>query len=197
VTVTIEPGSMPSGRMDEETSMTTPATDAVPIVPASSLDWLTPPTGWTDTLTTMDGPIFWARLVAHESARIRRYKRPATVVILEVMGLAQLRQLWGAEVAVETLIQVGATITKQIRSSDAAARIGPNQFGVYLPETNEIDAINFVERTRSAIARTLGRKADTITVGIGWASPRNGSLDDAVQLSETRLARDAREAASS
>lgn len=188
---------MPSGRIDEETSTTTPAADAVPIVPASSLDWLTPPTGWTDSLTPMDGPIFWARLVSHESARIRRYKRPATVVVLQVLGLPELRQLWGAEVAVETLIQVGATVSKQIRSSDAAARIGPTQFGVYLPETNEIDAINFVERTRSAIARTLGRKADTITVGIGWASPRNGSLDDAIQLAETRLARDAREAASS
>ena len=195
--MTIEPESMPSGRMDEETSMTTPATDAVPIVSSSSLDWLMPPTGWTDTLTPMDGPIFWARLVSHESARVRRYKRPATVVVLDVMGLTELRQLWGADVAVETLIQVGATVTKQIRSSDAAARIGPTQFAVYLPETNEIDAINFVERTRSAIARTLGRKGDTITVGIGWASPKNGSLDDAIQLAETRLARDAREAASS
>jgi diguanylate cyclase (GGDEF)-like protein len=197
VTVTIEPESMPSGRIDEEPSMTMPAADAVSIVPAGSLDWLAPPTGWSDTLTPMDGPIFWARLVSHESARIRRYKRPATVVVLEVMGLSELRQLWGADVAVETLIQVGATVTKQIRSSDAAARIGPAQFGVYLPETNEIDAINFVERTRSAIARTLGRKADTITVGIGWASPKNGSLDDAIQLAETRLARDAREAAAS
>lgn len=194
--MTIEPGSMPSGRIDEETSTTTP-TDAVPIVPASSLEWLAPPTGWTDTLTPMDGPIYWARLVGHESARIRRYKRPATVVILEVVGLVQLGQLWGADVAVETLIQVGATVTKQIRSSDAAARIGPAQFGVYLPETNEIDAINFVERTRSAIARTLGRKADTITVGIGWASPKSGSLDDAIQLAEARMARDAEDAAAS
>jgi diguanylate cyclase (GGDEF)-like protein len=189
VTVTIEPGSMPSGRIDEETSTTTP-TDAVPIVPASSLEWLAPPTGWTDTLTPMDGPIYWARLVGHESARIRRYKRPATVVILEVVGLVQLGQLWGADVAVETLIQVGATVTKQIRSSDAAARIGPAQFGVYLPETNEIDAINFVERCRAAVARDVGVAAETITLAIGWAGPVDGDLGAAVELAEARLERE-------
>jgi diguanylate cyclase (GGDEF)-like protein len=149
-----------------------------------------PPSGWTDALCTTDGPIFWARLMTSEAARIRRYRRSATVVLFELAGLERLGRMWGFDVAIHSLVQAAAILTSQIRSSDQAARITTARFGIYLPETNEIDAINFVERTRAAVIADLGPSGELVTPAFGWASPTDGELEAAVLIAEERLARE-------
>src|SRR4051812_26344935 len=76
------------------------ATDDVAIVeepdsePIQIVDAPVPaPPGWNDPLTGTDGPHYWDRLVISEAARVRRYKRPTTVVFVEIAGLARLGQL--------------------------------------------------------------------------------------------------------
>ena len=54
-----------------------------------------PPTGWNDPLTGTDGPHYWDRLIISESARVRRYKRPTTIVFVEVAGLDPARPAVG------------------------------------------------------------------------------------------------------
>src|SRR4029078_1990480 len=58
-----------------------------------------PPTGWNAPLTGTDGPHYWDRLIISESARVRRYKRPTTIVFVEVAGLTPLRRPLGPGVA--------------------------------------------------------------------------------------------------
>ena len=151
---------------------------------------LDPPSGWTDQLCTTDGPIFWARLMTSEAARVRRYRRPATVVLFELAGLGRLGRMWGDDVAVQCLIRAAGILTSQVRSSDHAARIATSRFGIYLPETNEIDAINFVERTRTAVIADLGPAGESVTAAFGWASPTDGELEAALVIAEERLARE-------
>ena len=147
----------------------------------------TPPSGWTDPMTSADGPHYWDRLISSERDRIRRYHRPATVVLIELANLDRLGALWGDDVAAQALIRVGRTLMQQIRSSDHAARIDMGRFAVFLPETNEIAAINFVERVRAAIDTSLGFMDETLQVGIGWASPADGDIDAALTIAERRL----------
>jgi diguanylate cyclase (GGDEF)-like protein len=155
---------------------------------AESSSGLARPNGWSDPVTSADGPHYWDRLLSSERDRIRRYRRPATVVFIELDNLDVLGALWGEDVAAQSLVRVGRTIMRQTRSSDHAARIDVARFGVFLPETNEIAAINFVERVRAAIDASLGLMAETVHVAIGWASPTDGNLDSALELAETRLA---------
>jgi diguanylate cyclase (GGDEF)-like protein len=147
----------------------------------------TPPSGWTDPMTSADGPHYWDRLISSERDRIRRYHRPATVVLIELANLDRLGALWGDDVAAQALIRVGRTLMQQIRSSDHAARIDMGRFAVFLPETNEIAAINFVERVRASIDASLGFMDETLQVGIGWASPADGDIDAALTIAERRL----------
>ena len=147
----------------------------------------TPPSGWTDPMTSADGPHYWDRLISSERDRIRRYQRPATVVFIELANLDRLGALWGDDVAAQALIRVGRTLMQQIRSSDHAARIDMGRFAVFLPETNEIAAINFVERVRASIDASLGFMDETLQVGIGWASPADGDIDVALTIAERRL----------
>jgi diguanylate cyclase (GGDEF)-like protein len=148
------------------------------------------PAGWSDTITSTDGPHYWDRLMSSERDRVRRYRRPATVVFLEVEHLDRLSELWGEDVAAQSLVRIGRTVMRQIRSSDHCARIDTSRFAVFLPETDEIAAINFVERIRASMEESLGLMADTIHVAIGWASPTDGNLDSALELAQSRLVAD-------
>ncbi len=138
------------------------------------------PAGWTDSLTGLEGPEFWRKLVICEVARATRYKRPMTIVILDVDGMAEIPQVWGIEVAHHTLRETAQCLRRMARTSDHLTRIGPARFGILLTETDEIAAINFVERIRVAGPQSLPRTADLVRFVFGWASPKSGDAPEAV-----------------
>ena len=147
------------------------------------------PSGWSDPQTGTDGPRLWDRLIISESARVRRYKRPATVVLVEVVGIDGLARLWGPRVAEHALAAAARILAKEIRTSDHIARLERLRFGVLLTETSEIAAINFVERARAACERDLQVATEAVNVAFGWASPpKGGDLSDAMALASKRLA---------
>ena len=157
---------------------------SIPIVNAP----VPPPAGWNDPLTGTDGPHYWDRLIISETARVRRYKRPATIVLVEIAGLARLGALWGPDVAERTLISAARTLSQSIRTSDHIARIEPIRFGILLTETAEIAAINFVERARVSCERDLRVASEVVGVAFGWASPpKSSDLAEAVALAQKRL----------
>ncbi len=126
----------------------------------------------TDTLTGLLLPGEWNRIVTDEDARIRRYARPTTVVLIEVDGLDRLVGVIGHAAADRVLPAVADTLSRNARGSDHLARLGPARFGVLLPETGEVEAINYIERVLS----------------IGWASPSAAvSLTEAVAAARDRM----------
>jgi diguanylate cyclase (GGDEF)-like protein len=149
---------------------------------------IAPPEGWADVLTGTDGPRLWDRVVLSEGARCRRYKRPVTVAIVEIVGLADLAGEWGWDVAERALAACARRLAREIRSSDHVARIETTKFGVLLTETTEIAAINFIERARQSCERELAAYGDKVRIGFGWASPpAKGDLNDAIGVSLRRL----------
>ena len=96
---------------------------------------------WTDALTGTDGPRLWDRLLASEVARVRRYRRPATVALAEIVGLDSCEAVWGAEIAERAFVRLARTLATEIRSSDHIARIDRTRFGILLTETDEIAAV--------------------------------------------------------
>ncbi len=149
------------------------------------------PAGWTDALTGLEGPEFWRKLVITEVARARRYKRPMTVVILDVDGLDDILRVWGEEVAHHTLRETAQCLRRMARTSDHLTRIGPSRFGMLLTETDEIAAINVIERVRVAGPKSVPRTADMIRFVFGWASPKPGDAPEGVvRRAEDRMASD-------
>ncbi len=146
------------------------------------------PSGWTDPLTGTDGPRLWDRVVSSEVARVSRYHRPATVVLVDVAGLDDFARAWGTDVAERLLIQLARTMSVESRSSDHIARIDRTRFAILLTETDEIAAINFVERVRAACESVL-RAPELVRIGIGWASPAGSTdLRAAIDVAEARVA---------
>ena len=145
--------------------------------------------GWNDPLTGTDGPHYWDRLIISESARVRRYKRPATIVLVEVAGLDPARPAVGPGRRRADARQRGAGRCRS-RSGRATTSPGSSRSGsaILLTETAEIAAINFIERARAACERDLRVASEVVGVAFGWASPpKSDDLADAVALAQKRL----------
>jgi diguanylate cyclase (GGDEF)-like protein len=146
------------------------------------------PSGWEDPLTGLEGPDFWQRVLVSEIARSHRYKRPLTVVVVELGELDELAQTWGREVVRQAVREAGQCLKRTSRTSDYCTRLGPTRYGVVLTETDEIAAINFVERVREAAPRAMPKGFEGLRFSFGWASPKPGeSADRVVRRADARL----------
>ena len=130
------------------------------------------PEGWEDALTGLEGPDLWQRVLVTEVTRAVRYGRALTVVVAQVEGISEMGDQWGTEIARHSLREMGQCLRRLTRTSDYCTRIGLARFGVVLTETNEVEAINFVERARLEAPATLPRSGDGLRLAFGWASPQ-------------------------
>ncbi len=146
------------------------------------------PGGWDDPFTGIAGPDLWRRLLVGEVARSARYQRSLTVVAIEVHGTDDLAETYGVDLARQVLRATAQSLLRASRASDTCARIAPTRFGVVLVETDEVQAVNFVERVRDDLPRRMPRGVTTLRLGFGWASPRRAESAEAlVTRASTRL----------
>ena len=147
-----------------------------------------PTTSRTDPLTGLLTLNEWNRLVADEDARVSRYRHTATVVIIELDGIERLVATLGREAGDRVLPALADALSRNARAADHLARIGPARFGVLLPETGEVEAINFVERVRQACDLWLESGAIALHLSMGWASPGpESSLADSIDRARERM----------
>jgi diguanylate cyclase (GGDEF)-like protein len=147
----------------------------------------------TDPETGFDLPATWSRWLDEEDARIRRYRRAATVVLVEIEGLERIIERLGDEAGSRLVPPVALNLSRHARETDRFARLAVGRFGVLLVETDEIQAINYVERIRNACDSWLEAGGVASRLSIGWAEANNSrSTEAAVVMAEDRLNADRR-----
>ena len=123
-----------------------------------------------DLLTGLDDRASWDRRVADETVRARRYRRPVTIVSIELDGLDRLDALLGADAGDRLVRAMADTLRRLARDTDAIARVGRGGFGVLMPETSADAATRYVERVSRACELWLESAATTVRLAIGWAA---------------------------
>jgi diguanylate cyclase (GGDEF)-like protein len=142
----------------------------------------------TDAVTGFDLAPAWSKLLNEEGARVDRYGHPATIVLIELAGLDRLAERLGPEAADRLIPPLATTMRRHARAADSLARLGRARFGVLLAETDEIRAINYIERIRNACDVWLESGAVALRLSIGWAEIAvNQPVDVAAQNAEKRL----------
>jgi len=141
-----------------------------------------------DALTGLPDAAAFHRLVADEEARMARYHHPATVIVFELDGFDRLVERLGADAGDRLIPPVADTLRRLGRGADHVARIGPGRFAALLPETDEIAAINYIERVRRACELWLESGAIALRLAIGWAGTSGDpSLTDAQRTATERM----------
>lgn len=165
-----------------------PTGNGRPLAPAPSFVAPLPSDSSIDALTGLLVPAAWSRIVSDEEARIRRYHRPATIVLIEIEGLERLTSRLGPSSVERIVPAVADTLRRGARDADHVARLATGRFAVLMPETDEVLAINYVERVRTACDLWLESGAVSLRLAIGWASSTgDGSLVDAESLATDRM----------
>jgi hypothetical protein len=124
----------------------------------------------------------WDTAMRHEDARMARYGRPASVVVI---GL----RLGPAASVDRVAARVGEIVRRHARETDRVTRAAADRFHVLLPETEEHEAGMLVERVRQACAdHVAGRVgAELRVVGVA-ASPGQGeTLHDALRAAQVAV----------
>lgn len=144
-------------------------------------------------LPRVDEAVDWERRVREEGIRLIRYRRPVTVVLVELDGFERLVSLLGADAADRLIPAIAETLVRNGRAADHVARLAASRFGVLMPETDEIQAINYTERIRAQCDRWLAAGSISTRIALGWACPTPGSdLAAAIRIAEERLQGDRR-----
>ncbi|HEY0427176.1 MAG TPA: GGDEF domain-containing protein [Pyrinomonadaceae bacterium] len=138
-----------------------------------------------------------------EAARAGQDNRPFCVLMMDVDYFKAVNDTYGHLTGSKTLEEIGACITKNLRSGDVAARFGGEEFAAFLLDATLSQAIVAAERIRSEIenyAFSIIRQgkiseAHHITISIGIASFPNDSSDpiELVEMADSALYRAKRE----
>jgi diguanylate cyclase (GGDEF)-like protein len=136
----------------------------------------------------------WRPLLGLEQARVSRYRRSATVVVADLEGIDRLATRLGPESADRLLPAVAGTLRREARGTDRIARLANARFGILLPETDEVAAINWVERVREATDLWLEASAVSLRLAFGWAElGPDADVDAVLALVYERLDAERRE----
>ena len=143
----------------------------------------------TDELTGLANRVAWTEALEQERPRRSRYRRPVVVMSIDVDGLKQANDRYGHDAGDELLRGVAGILQRNLRDADVVARIGGDEFGVLLPETQPDAMPALVERLTVACAAWRGTNADLrLSVSIGWAAPEPfGDLREALRAADDRM----------
>jgi diguanylate cyclase (GGDEF)-like protein len=145
------------------------------------------------SMPQLASPSAWATWLEEEAARAVRYERPATIVLVDLAGLDRLADRVGAVAADRLIPPVATTIRRHARAADRLARLSATRFGVLLVETDEVSAINYIERIRSSCDVWLAAGAVSLRLSAGWAEIRpDRGAEAALREAEQRLFDDRR-----
>ncbi|MFN2321804.1 MAG: GGDEF domain-containing protein [Trueperaceae bacterium] len=132
----------------------------------------------TDALTGLGNRRQADLWLVRELQRADRYKRPFSVLMLDIDHFKRLNDDHGHAAGDRVLVDLAGELVAMVRASDAVVRWGGEEFLVLAPETGLEDAVQVAELVRRQIAKLPLGDAHRTTVSIGVAAHRSGDDPD-------------------
>lgn len=89
-----------------------------------------------DTLTPLYNRRAFVRELSRAMAHVERYGRPSVLIYFDLNGLKEINDRHGHAAGDAALIQVGQILLDNTREVDVIARLGGDEYGVILSETD-------------------------------------------------------------
>ena len=138
-----------------------------------------------------------------EAGRAKFENRPFCVLMIDGDNFKGVNDTFGHLTGSKTLEEIGQTITNNLRTGDAAARFGGDEFAAFLLDADLAQGLVAAERVRSAVAARRfsvvrqGKRDNThhISISVGVASFPSDSSDpiELVEMADSALYRAKRE----
>ena len=119
-----------------------------------------------DPLTTVLNARAFASQLAQELGRNRRYGRPLALIYLDLDDFKKVNDAHGHATGDAVLRLVADAMRSAVRQADVVRRLGGDEFGVLMPETDGTLAHAVATRLAGGI-RTVFRGTPSVTASIG------------------------------
>ena len=148
----------------------------------------------TDGLTGLLNQRYFQEKVARELSRSQRTGRPFVLCLMDIDDFKLINDRHGHVRGNQAIARLGDVLKERIRSIDAAARFGGDEFAMILSETNAVSALTTVHDVQAAL-RSAGPGVDPIRVSVGIAEwhAAHASVRDIVAAADAALYKAKRE----
>ncbi len=121
----------------------------------------------TDPLTAVANRRAFREMAAVELERARRTGRPLTVAYLDIDDFKRVNDQQGHARGDALLVSLAATLRGATRAVDVVGRLGGDEFGLMLVETDGAAAEALLDRVRSALAAAIAGNGYDVTFSVG------------------------------
>jgi len=146
----------------------------------------------SDELTDLANRRYFFLRGNEEIIRSRRYRASLSLIMLDLDKFKTINDTFGHDTGDQALQCVAKTLKAQCREVDIPARLGGEEFGILLPNTQLEEAVNVAERIRRAIEELHCMhegKTVAMTASLGVASTKPGMkvLDELFHHADTAM----------
>lgn len=135
-----------------------------------------------DNLTaTLNGPVFSSVIDRRAQSTAAPGSRHGAFLLIDAEHIRSINLKHGLDWGNEALRLVAATIRSSVRSGDVIGRLGPSEFGVFLPGATEENARDVGERIRAEVAKVYfapDGQQNALTVSVGGVIYENEARFD-------------------
>ncbi|MBU2917241.1 diguanylate cyclase [Psychrosphaera sp. F3M07] len=122
----------------------------------------------------------------------QRQKSPASFVLMDLDLFKSINDTYGHFIGDQVLVHFTSTIQTLVRKSDLIGRVGGEEFAIYLPDTDEKDALNIAEKIRAEVARSIldveGKQVNyTVSIGVETSYLEEQSIGDLFKRADLKL----------
>ncbi|MBI5140709.1 MAG: diguanylate cyclase [Nitrospirae bacterium] len=151
----------------------------------------------TDSLTGLANRRCFFEYFDSELKRVRRHGRAISLLMLDIDHFKKINDTWGHRQGDEMLRRLAQILRDNLRMVDLPGRLGGEEFGVLLPETDPVEAAIVAERFRAVVEATGFQLVDSegtinMTVSLGVCSLQPGTFaesDDLYSAADSALYR--------
>jgi diguanylate cyclase (GGDEF)-like protein len=145
-----------------------------------------------DELTGVANRRQFIRELKNEMDRAARYGHSVSLLMIDVDRFKAINDNYGHSAGDKVLVTLAETMQSSLRVSDMLGRLGGEEFGAILPETDLDEAVIVADRVRAEVeTRTLDTERGpfrvTVSLGAAAASAGSSEIEDLLQRADLAM----------
>ena len=146
----------------------------------------------TDPLTGVANRRFFAERMESELVRFKRFGNPASFLMLDIDFFKKINDSYGHAIGDVALKEFARIARESLRKTDLVGRLGGEEFGILLTETDIDGAMIFAERLRYKIANNIvytdvANITFTVSIGISEYSLSDEEVEGIIARADEAL----------
>lgn len=134
-----------------------------------------------DPLTQLPNRLAFEKRLDEELARALRYRQPLSIAVLDIDFFKKINDQYGHLVGDKVLRMIAKEMKAVCRGSDFIARFGGEEFVILLPQTEQTEAVQAMEKVRLHInSRPFHYQSKPVSISVsgGVATKQEGENTD-------------------